>query len=156
MDELPKLEGKALVAGNFFEISTTCAVERGGAICRGSIILSLGLALTAILRSGRCSEANLIGYDLGNVSLLSLLIGPVSCLQATANNDTAAFLEIAGYKLSLLSPGNYVDEVNRLLTLIRFGITAVNTDREAANGNSACGLLELGIRCHMSHQDDLI
>ena len=113
-----KLEGKALVARNFFEISTSSAAERRSTISRGGVILTLGLALATVLRSGRSTEANLVGYNLGNVSLLPLIIGPVSRLQASANDDAATFLEIAGDELSLLSPSNDVDEVNGLLTLI--------------------------------------
>ena len=156
MDELPKLEGKALVAGNFFKISTACAVERGSAVCRGSVILSLGLALAVILRSGGCSEANLIGYNLGGVSLLAVIVSPISCLNASANYNATSFFEVTGNKLSLLSPCNDVNEVYRLLTLLSLGIATVNTDREAANGNAACSLLKLGICRHVAHKNDLV
>ena len=156
MDELPKLEGKALVSGNFFEISTACAVKRGIAISCGGVILSLSL-FTVILRcSGGRSEANLIGYNLGSISPLAVIVSPGSRLNATAYDNAGALLEVTGNKFSLLSPGNNVNEVYRLLTLISLGIAAVNTDREAANGNAACCLLKLGVCRHVAHKNDLI
>ena len=85
MDELPKLEGKALVAGNFFKISTSGAVKRGSAVCRGSVTLARS-SVTAILCSGG-AEANLVCNNLGNVSLLAVIVSPVSCLNASAYND---------------------------------------------------------------------
>ena len=74
MDELPKLEGKALVAGNFFEISTTCAVERGSTVCCGSVALILSSLAAVLGVSCRSAKAYLISYNLGDVMLLTLLM----------------------------------------------------------------------------------
>ena len=87
------LEGKALVSGNFLEISTTCAVKRRCAVCRRSITLTLR-SLTGALGCCGCSEANFISYNLGNVPLLAIVVSPVSCLNATANNNAGALLKV--------------------------------------------------------------
>lgn len=131
------LEGKTLVAGNFFKIVVLRIVVRRSAVCRRSVALLAGSFIlgAAVLRSGTC-EADFVSNYVGRISLLTLIVGPGPCLDLSANEDGIALLKIAGDKLSLLSPSNDVDEVNAGLILLVLGTATVNGDREATHRNT--------------------
>ena len=151
----PKLEGKAIVAWNFLEISAVCAVICGIAVSGGSVAL-ISRSFALIILSRRSAEAYIICNYLCGISLLTVVVSPISSLDATAYDDAGALLKVTGNKLRLLTPCNDVDEVYIALTLVLFGIAAVNANREAANGCTACCLLQLGISRHMTHKYNLI
>jgi hypothetical protein len=101
-------------------------------------------------------ECNLVSNNLGCISLLTVVVGPGSCLELTADENGIALFEIAADKFSLLSPRNDVNEVYSLLTLVSLSKTTINSDREGANRRACSSLLKLGIGCHVTNKDNFI
>ena len=108
-----------------------------------------------IVCSGRFAlafdEACFIGNDFGRVTLVTVIIGPRSGLQGTADADRAAFSEVSCNEFCGRSPSDDIDEV--ALGLFTLGISAGNANGERAYTDTGGRLFQLGIRGHVADQN---
>ncbi len=115
-----------------------------GHICRCRVI------------SARIYKHDLVCNNVGKGSLLTLVIGVLTVLNASHNADSRALAEILGYELSGCAPSGNVKEIRFSLLIILICEFAVNCNREGNDRNTGRCLLELGISRQATAENDLV
>ena len=117
-----------------------------GGTSRVGLAVALGLGIHKLA---------LVADDFGHVALGAVLRVVGAGLQGADHADLPPLAEEAMHKISLLPPGNAVDEV-RLAHALLVGKPAGNRDAEIANRNARAGGAVLGVADQVADENDFI
>ena len=148
-------EGKIALTGDLFKGGVPARVGRCTVIRHK---LGVVPARSARALALRLDKGHLVSHDLGRIMTDVLLVGPATRLELTAHKDRAALLEVACHELSALAPGNDRDKISALLLALRVLCVcaceaAIDRNGEAAYGDTALGLLDLGVGNQVTDKD---
>ena len=115
-----------------------------GHICRCGVI------------SARIYKHYLVSHNVGKGSLLALIVGILTVLDASHNADSRALAEELGYELSGCTPSGNVEEIRFSLLIILTCEFAVDRNREGNYRNAGRRLLEFGISGKTAAENDLV
>src|SRR5689334_4992902 len=106
---------------------------------------------------GATHELHALGDDLGDGALAAVLAFPVTCLQASLDEDLAALVEVLAARLGLLAPDDDREEASFLPLLAGLSrVVAVHRQPEIRDGGAARRVAQLRWARQVPDEHDLV